>query len=90
MGESRSEVSYFILEPRNFAEVTRLSDYINKSWLKEILKEFKNLINNHNFLVQEPEKGEPVTPCMDVYKAKIQSDVSLDKLKLRIVVIGYL
>ena len=25
-----------------------------------------------------------MTPCMDVYKAKIQSDGSLDKLKLRI------
>ena len=34
------------------------------------------------------EKGEPVTPCMDVYKAKIQSDEILDKLKLRIAVIG--
>ena len=31
---------------------------------------------------------EPVTPCMDVYKAKIQSDGSLDKLKLGIVVRG--
>ena len=27
-----------------------------------------------------------MTPCMDVYKAKIQSDGSLDKLKPRIVV----
>ena len=35
-------------------------------------------------------KGEPVTPCMDVYKAKIQSDGSLEKLKLIIVVTGYL
>ena len=34
------------------------------------------------------KKGEPVTPCMDVYKAKIQSDGSLDNLKLRIVVRG--
>ena len=33
------------------------------------------------------EKGEPVTPCMDVYKAKIQSDGSIDKLKLGVVVI---
>ena len=33
---------------------------------------------------------EPVTPCIDVYKAKIQSDGSLDRLKLRIVVRGYL
>ena len=32
--------------------------------------------------------GEPVTPCMDVYKSKIQYDGSLDKLKLRIVLRG--
>ena len=31
-----------------------------------------------------------MTPCMDVYKAKIQSDGSLDKLKLRIAVRGNL
>ena len=30
--------------------------------------------------------GDPVTPCMDIYKEKIQYDGSLDKLKLRIVV----
>ena len=33
-------------------------------------------------------EGEPVAPCMDVYREKIQSDGSLDKLKLRIVVRG--
>ena len=40
--ESSSEVSHFIPEPRNFAEVTELSDYINKPWLKSTLKEIKN------------------------------------------------
>ena len=55
---------------------------------KETLKEIKNLINNQNFLFQDPEKGDPVTLCMDVYKAKIQSDGRLDKLKLKIVVRG--
>ena len=29
-----------------------------------------------------PSKGEPVTPCIDLFKAKIKSDGSLDKLKL--------
>ena len=29
-----------------------------------------------------------MTPCMDVYKAKIQSDGSLDKLKFRILIRG--
>ena len=84
--ESGSEVSHFIPEPRNFAEVTKLSDNISKPWLKATLKEIKNLINNQTFLIEDQKEGEPVTPCMDVYKAKIQSDGSLDKLKLIIVV----
>ena len=36
----------------------------------------------------DQNEGEPVTTCMDVYKEKIQSDGSLDKLKLRILVRG--
>ena len=80
--------SHFIPEPRNFAGVSKLSENIKKPWLKETLKEIKNLINNHNFLIEYQIEGEPVTPCMDVYKVKIQSDRSLDKLKLRIVVRG--
>ena len=68
--------------------MTRLLEETKKPWLKATLKEIKNLINNQTFLVQELEKGEPVTLCMDVYKAKIQSGGSLDKIKLRIVVRG--
>ena len=86
LGESGSEVSHFIPEPINFAEVTKLSENIRKPWLKETLKEIKNLINNQTLLIEYQNEGEPVTPCMDVYKSKIQSDGSLDKLKLRIVV----
>ena len=51
-------------------------------------QENKNLINNTTFLIENQNEGEPVTPCMDVYKANIQSDGSLDNLKLRIVVRG--
>ena len=88
LGESGSEVSYFIPEPRNFAEVTKLSENIKKPWIKSTLKEVKNLTNNHNILNEDQNEGEPVTPCMYVYKAKIKSDESLDKLKLIIVVRG--
>ena len=34
LGESGSEVSLFIPEPRNFAEVKKLSENIRKPWLK--------------------------------------------------------
>ena len=68
--------------------MTKLSENIRKPWLKATQKEIKNLINNQTFIIEDPKDGEPVTPCMDVYKAKIQSDGSMDKLKLRIVVRG--
>ena len=88
LDESGSEVFYFIIDPRNFEDVTRLSDNINKLWLKATFNKIKNIINNQTFLIEDQNEGEPVTPCMDAYKAKIQSDGSLDKLKLRIVVRG--
>ena len=52
LGESGSGVSHFIPEPRNFAEVKKLSENIKKPWLKENLKEIKNLINNQTFLIE--------------------------------------
>ena len=67
-GESGSEVSHFIPEPRNFAEVTKLSENNRKPWLKATLKEINNLINNQTFMIEDPKDGEPVTSCMDVYK----------------------
>ena len=50
--------------------MTIFSDDINKPWIKETTKEINNLINNQTFLVDDPEMGDPVTPCMDVYKEK--------------------
>ena len=65
--ESVSEVSHFVPEPMKFAEVTRLSSDVKKAWLKANLKYIKKLINNHTFILDDTEKGDPVTPCMDVY-----------------------
>ena len=65
-----------------------MSDNIKKPWLKATLKKIKNLINNQTLLVEYAQRDEPVTPCIDGNKAKNQSDGSLDKLKMRIVVQG--
>ena len=40
-GESGSEVSQLIPEPRNFSEVTSLLEYFKNDWLKATLKEIK-------------------------------------------------
>ena len=71
LGETGSEFSHFIPEPRNFSEVTKLSEDIKKPWIKETQKEIKNIINNQTLIVEDTYKGDPVTTCMDVYKAKI-------------------
>ena len=46
LGESGSEVSYFIPKPINFSKVTILSDDIKKPWLKANLNDIINLIKN--------------------------------------------
>ena len=78
LGESGSEVYHFIQEPINFSNVTKVSENIKKPWLKATMKEIKNIINNQTLTIEVQNEGEPVTPCMDVYKAKIQFDGSLD------------
>ena len=52
------------------------------------MKEINNLINNQKTLVYDTENDQPVTPCMDIYKSKLQSDGIIDKLKLIFLVIG--
>ena len=88
LGESGSEVYHLIPESRNFAEVKYFSDDIKKPWLNATLKYIKNLNIILTFLIEDPEKDEPMNQCMDVYKAKIQPDGGLDELKLGIVVRG--
>ena len=34
----------------------------------------------------DPEKGDPITSCMNFYNANIQSDGIIDKLKFIIIV----
>ena len=81
-------MSHLIVESINFAEVTRLPEDVKNDWLKTTVKDIKKLIKNQTFIMDDPEMVDPVTPCMDIYKAKIQSDGTIEKLKLIIVVRG--
>ena len=66
-------MSHFIPEPSTFAEVTRLPADVKKSLVEATLKDNKIVIINQTFLMDGPEKGDPVTPYIYVYKNKIQS-----------------
>ena len=64
--QSVSKVSHFIPEPRNLAEVTKLPADFKKAWSKATLNQIKSSINTQTFLTDDPEKGDTVTPCMNV------------------------
>ena len=81
-------MSHIISGLRNSSEIARLPADAKKNLLKTSFKDIKNWIVNRTFLIDDPEKRYQGTPCVDVYKAKIQSDGSHDKLKLIIVVRG--
>ena len=57
-------MSNFISEPRNASEVTILPAYIKKAWLKSTLEDIENLIKNQTSLMDDPEKGNPVSETM--------------------------
>ena len=82
IGEQGLEVAPFLPEPKNSAEVTRLQNDVKKPWLRANLKEVKNPIDNQTSSIEDPEPDEQVTPCIDVYKEKIQSNGTIDKFKL--------
>ena len=63
-------MSHFIPEPSKLSEATRLPADAKKAWLKANLKEIIVFIKNQTFIMYDPEKVDPVTPCMDVYKRK--------------------
>ena len=55
---------------QEFSEVTILPSDVQKARLKANLKYIINLINDQTFLMDNPEKGYPVTPFINIYKAK--------------------
>ena len=52
LGKSGSEVSHFIPEHRNFAEVKKLSDEIKKACIKETIKDINILSTIRLFLLE--------------------------------------
>ena len=56
------------IHPRTqeFSEVTILPADVKNSWFKSTFKDINNLINNQNFIMDDPEKVYLETPRMDV------------------------
>ena len=64
------------------------SGSVKDAWLESVKAELKTLVDAKTFIQDTLEPGETSTPVMEIFKVKIKSDSSLDKLKTRLVVRG--
>jgi hypothetical protein len=59
---------------------------VKSEWLCFIRKELKTLVNSRTFVTDNLQPGEVSTLIMEIFKVKVKSNGSLDKLKSRLVV----
>ena len=86
--DNEDNIDQYLPEPRNIKEFRKLSKPIQQRWLAAIKKEVLNLVNNDTFKAGTIQEGERPIPTMVVFKAKVTSKGTLDKLKVRIVARG--
>ncbi len=75
--------------PRTIRDILKMPEGpVKREWLKAVRKELKALVDSRTFINDTLNPGETSTPVMEIFKVKIQSDGTLDKLKMRMVVRG--
>jgi hypothetical protein len=75
--------------PKTIRNIINLpKGYVKSAWLKSVKQELKTLIDSGTFVSDTMKESEVSTPIMEIFKVKIKSDGSLDKLKTRLVVRG--
>ena len=88
LGEQGSDPSFFLPEPRSFADLYKLPIPIRNAWIRALISEIKGLVSKDTFKIEEPPKDTKAYQLMLVFKCKIDKNGYLDKLKVRLVFRG--
>jgi hypothetical protein len=57
---------------------------VQNEWLNSVKRELETLVDSNTFSIEDKKDNEVSTPVMEMFKVKIKSDGSLDKLKTRL------
>ena len=88
VGQPGSDPSPFLPEPRGLYEVIKLPPRYKTPWLKAFVSELLGLQKLKVWKLSDPRPTDKIIPVMDVYKAKIDINGNIDKLKVRMVFRG--
>ncbi|XP_021744832.1 uncharacterized protein LOC110710799 [Chenopodium quinoa] len=80
---SATEVVDTVVEPRNFKEAMK-----DEGWREAMQKEISTLENNHTWVMEKLPPGKKALGCRWVYKVKLNSDGSIERLKACLVIFG--
>ena len=84
--EVKTPIDQYLPEPRSYKALSKLPDKIFDQWIKSARAELSQLINVGTFdTATFPSENDQVIPTMMIYKAKVNSQGYLDKLKCRCV-----
>jgi hypothetical protein len=84
-----SDVHAWEPTPCTIREILQMTDApVKCEWLKSEKRELMALVDAKTFIKDNLNPGETSTPVIEIVKVKIQSDGTLDKLKMRIVMRG--
>ena len=84
-----SDPSPFMPTPRTITDVYRLPTAVRRAWTKAFVKEVKGiLVDRAACVLDDPGPDDKVIPIMDLYRAKLDKDGLLEKLKVRCVFRG--
>ena len=88
-GDPGTDPSPFSPVIRSVVQTDRLPRPIGKAWVKSFVSELTGiLVNRRACALEDPNPDDQVVDVMEVYRAKIDKDGLLDKLKCRVVFRG--
>jgi hypothetical protein len=87
-GDPGTDPLPFLPEPQRIPEILKMPSHIREPWLNSFKKEFQGLIKRKTVKREEPNDDDIVGHVMEVYKAKLDKNGNIDKLKCRIVYRG--
>ncbi len=75
--------------PSSIRDILKMPDgTVRQEWHESVKKELKTLVDSQTFEADNRQDGETSTSVMAIFKDKVKSDGSLDKLKTWLVVRG--
>ena len=84
-----SDPAPFLQLPRDISDVESMPTAVANGWSKSFVKEVSGiLIQRQACKIEDPGPDDSVIPVMAVFRAKLDKDGLLDKLKTRVVFRG--